>query len=66
MSAKHYDTDGKPWDKPNHIPPIVLLDKGTEEYPPGWYHCDEVEQLHGPFSTLEEAAIAYNEYMEWL
>ena len=32
----------------------------------GWYFSDELEQLHGPFSKLEETLEIYNKYVKQL
>lgn len=66
--SKEFGLDGKPWDKPSHIPPIILVEVGeSSEYLPGWYHLNEVEQIEGgPFGTIEQAAEAFREYCKTL
>jgi hypothetical protein len=60
-----FGLDGKPWDKPHHIPPLILVREKTAEYEPGWYHL--IEQVEGgPFSTWQEAAEAFREYCKTL
>jgi hypothetical protein len=40
-----------------HYDNIVLLLRPTSEYQAGWYYSDEVDQLNGPYGTLEEAVL---------
>ena len=43
---------------------IWLLRQDTQDYPPGWYFCDETSDFHGPFSTREEACDFLRLYVE--
>jgi len=60
-----YNLDGSKHKKQGHIPPLWLIMPGDEskDYPPGWYFCDEAEQLNGPFGTIDEAAEAFKQYV---
>jgi hypothetical protein len=45
---------------------IHLLEIESGGYLSGWYFSDEVNQLHGPFSTFEETLSLLCEYGEAL
>lgn len=47
-------------------PSVHLLTKEQEGYLPGWYFHDEAQQLHGPFSSLEETASLLDQYGRYL
>lgn len=77
--SESFDLDGTVWTKEGYIPPIVRLYKDVEmikgevdnpiaefTFKAGWYHCDEVEQIIGPFANLDEAVAAYKEYFRTL
>ena len=57
-----FDSLGKSWDDPCGIPHILLLMKDTIGYYKGWYFCDELEQINGPFNTFEEAVEHFRRY----
>lgn len=61
---KNYNLDGTEHNKAGFIAPIVLIEspEGSDKYPIGWYFCDEVEQLHGPFNTFEETVELFKSY----
>ena len=59
-----YNLDGTRHDKIGYISPIFLIMPEDESnlYHQGWYFCDEVEQLNGPFNTIEEAIECFKNY----
>ena len=60
-----YNLDGTRHTKQGFIPPLWLImpEDENDRYSMGWYFCDEVEQLNGPFNTMEEAAEAFKKYV---
>lgn len=60
-----YNLDGTIHNEPGHISPLYLITKEDESvyYVAGWYFCDEVEQLIGPFDKIEDAIDAFKKYV---
>lgn len=61
----YFNIDGTTHDKPSHIPAIVQVRKDDDvstDTKPGWYFCDEVAQLNGPFNTFKKAVTAFKKY----
>lgn len=40
-------------------------ENSNDNFEPGWYFSDEVEQLEGPYKSQEEAEREFNEYVRW-
>lgn len=43
---------------------VYLIKHSRNGYDPGWYFADETLDLHGPFSTKEEAEQLLAKYIE--
>lgn len=61
---KYYYCDGSDYVRDNSYAPIQMLLEDNGEWSAGWYFSDECQQLHGPFSTIEEANQILNDYIK--